>query len=161
MQGGTRLCSQSQRAALRATILIAPRKTVSFIQTTRCAMQTLQLIAMQHVELTSATCLLARSCSQLDEAAKALHTMRVFVAAVAFMSRLERLLPGHQHPNDQGRRLISRCMSAPAARDSQRLLSLLLLLLIRRRRVASALRDVQLSNKRDVTCASAARAKTK
>jgi hypothetical protein len=36
--------------------------------------------------------LLARSCPQLDEAAKALHTMRVFVAAVAFMSRLERLL---------------------------------------------------------------------
>ena len=46
-------------------------------------------------------------------------------------------------------------------RYKQRLLSVLLLLLIRRRRVASALRDVQLSNKRDVTCASAARAKTK
>jgi hypothetical protein len=37
---------------------------------------------------------------------------------------------------------------------------MLLLLLIRRRRVASALRDVQLSNRRDVNGASEARAKT-
>ena len=57
LQRGTRLCSQSQRAALRATILFSPRKTVSFIQTKRCAMQTLQLMVMQHVELISAPCL--------------------------------------------------------------------------------------------------------
>ncbi len=47
-------------------------------------------------------------------------------------------------------------------RASQRLLSVtvLLLLLIKRRRVASALWGVQLSNRRDVNGASAARAKT-
>ena len=45
-------------------------------------------------------------------------------------------------------------------RASQHLLSVLQLLLIRRRRVASALRDVQLSNMRDVNCASAALHKT-
>ncbi len=115
-------------------------------------------MVMQHVELVSAPCLLAHSCSQLNEAAKELHTMRVFVAAVAFMSLLERSLPGHQHRSDLWRALIFRCISF--LRVSQHLLSVLLLLLIRRHRVASALWVVQLSNRRDVNGAPEARAKT-
>ena len=37
VQRRMRLCAQSQRAVLRATILVPPRKTVSSIQMTRCA----------------------------------------------------------------------------------------------------------------------------
>ena len=117
-------------------------------------MQTLQLMVMQHVELISAPCLLAHSCSQLNEAAKELHTMRVFVAAV-YQSTPKRSMASVDLSMNE------RTGYSHLLRASQHLLSvLLLLLLIRRRRVASALWDVQLSNRRDVNGASAARAKT-
>ena len=177
MHRGTRLRSQSQRAALRATILFSPRKTVSFIQTTRCAMQHFEPNVMQRVELITFPCMPARP-SQLDEAAKALHAMRVFAAFVArrpgtFMSRLKRLLPTQRHGSDQVRASIAHYIRSPAARPfctphlaafAQRdrgCCRRKILLQFRRRCMSSAVWGVLLCNKRDRNCTSAAHTKTK